>query len=143
MPHRFQRLIVVALAVGCDIAPAGPETVPASGRVTQNGDPVEGAMVTFYPVEGSAATLASQAITGPDGRFDLSTNVGAGKMKSGIVAGKYAVTVTKLDIAGAKNMLAPPKNLLPKKYGDPNTSGLKAEVVAGKEGDFEFAVDGK
>jgi hypothetical protein len=142
MSLRFPFLIILALlAGGCENEPEGPETVPAAGRVTQNGKPVEGAMVTFYPVEGSAATLASQATTGPDGRFELSTNVGAGKMKSGIVAGTYEVTITKLDITGAKNMMAPPKNLLPKKYGDPKTSGLKAEVVAGKESGFEFAVD--
>jgi hypothetical protein len=86
----------------------------------------------------SGQTLASQSVTDAQGRFELSTHVGAGKFKPGIVPGKYSVAIAKLDTASIATTLAPPKNLLPKKYADPKTSGLVAEVVEGRENDFEF-----
>jgi hypothetical protein len=139
--------IVLSLALfsaayaGCDGSEAGPATVAVTGTVTNGGTPLEGANVIFHPVE-SGQTLASQAVTDAQGRFELSTHVGAGKFKPGIVPGRYAVAITKLDTASIATTLAPPKNLLPKKYADPKTSGLVAEVVEGQENDFEFALSG-
>jgi hypothetical protein len=101
---------------------------------------VEGANVIFQPIEGSASTLASQSVTDASGRFELSTHVGAGKFKPGIVPGTYSVVITKLDTAGISTTLAPPKNVLPKKYANANTSGLTANVTAGQENDFDFAL---
>jgi hypothetical protein len=87
--------------------------------------------------------LASQATTDTAGRFALSTHVGGGKLKSGIVPGKYVVSISKLDTAPAKNTFSPPKNLLPPKYADPKTSLLTAEVVAGQTNDFQFPLKGE
>jgi hypothetical protein len=127
-----------AALVGCDGSVAGPATVAVTGTVTNGGAPLEGANVIFHPVVESGQTLASQAVTDARGRFELSTHVGAGKFKPGIVPGKYSVAITKLDAASIATTLAPPKNVLPKKYADPKTSGLVAEVVEGRENDFEF-----
>jgi hypothetical protein len=63
-----------------------------------------------------------------------------GKMKSGIVPGKYDVSVAKTDPSSVKNMLSPPKNMLPTKYANAKTSGFTADVVAGHENDFPFAL---
>jgi hypothetical protein len=113
------------------------------GTITQNGKPVVGANVIFHPVGNASNRLASQAVTNSDGRFDLSTHLGQGKYKRGIVPGEYAVTVTKLDTAAISKTYAPPPNLLPKKYSNPETSGLKATVTADQVNDYQFTVDEK
>jgi hypothetical protein len=136
-------LVLTTMAVSaCNRSPAGPETVAVTGVVTRNGSPVEGANVIFYPAEGSESPLASQAVTDKDGRFELSTHVG-GKFKPGIRPGKYTVAVSKPDVASVSSTLAPPKNLLPKKYADAKTSGLVADVAAGKANQLEFALSGE
>jgi ABC-type transport system substrate-binding protein len=124
---------------GCSGTKAGPATVEVTGTVTLNGSPVEQASVLFSPEIGSNdGRLASQAKTDPQGRFQLTTHIGGGKFKSGIVPGKYVVTITKPDPAPAKNTFAAPKNLLPSKYADAKSSPFKAEVAAGQKNDFPF-----
>jgi hypothetical protein len=133
-------LLCPAALSGCG-APAGPATVQVTGTVTYNGKPIDAANVIFYPSD--ANELVSQSATDPDGRFQLSSHVGGGKFKAGIVPGQYAVAITKLDVAGISNTLAPPKNMLPKKYGSPKTSPLTADVAAGTENNFEFPLTDK
>lgn len=134
-------LLLFAALFGCHRAVSGPATVEVSGTVTLDGSPIEGANVVFYPGSGGDdSRLASQAVTDAQGRFRLSTHVGGGKFKSGIVPGQYLVGISKLDTAAIKTTSAPPKNLLPKKYADPKTSLLKADVAAGRENDFQFAL---
>jgi hypothetical protein len=70
----------------------------------------------------------------------MNTHVGGGKFEPGIEPGRYAVAITKLDTSAIASTLAPPKDLLPKKYGDPKKSGLTADVEAGRENVFEFAL---
>jgi hypothetical protein len=124
---------------GCRDSKTGPATVEVAGTLTLDGNPLEGASVIFSPGLGSDdGRLSSQATSDKDGRFRLSTHVGLGKTKSGIVPGKYDVTVVKTDPSSVKNTLSPPKNLLPSKYADAKTSGFKADVVAGKANEFPF-----
>lgn len=131
-------LSVVALA-GCNGTKGGPATVEATGTVTLNGTPVDGASVLFTPDTGSDdARLASQATTDSEGRFKLTTHVAGGKFKSGVAPGKYVVAISKLDTAAAKNTFSPPKNLLPSKYADAKSSRLKAEVATEQLNDFTF-----
>jgi hypothetical protein len=142
---RFDLIIVVLCPIvlsGCSGTASELDVVPARGIVTFDGQPVEGANVIFSPADGNQ-TLASQAVTDSDGRFEMSTHSGGGKFVPGIAPGRYAVTVTKLDTAAVSTTLAPPKDLLPKKYGSPQTSGLTADIVAGAENDFKFALSSK
>jgi hypothetical protein len=134
--------LFLAAFAGCDNSAAGPATVAVTGTVSNDGTPLEGANVIFHPMAESGQTLASQSVTDAQGRFELSTHVGAGKFKPGIVPGRYAVAITKLDTASIATTLAPPKNLLPKKYADPKTSGFVAEVAEGQDNEFEFALAG-
>jgi hypothetical protein len=140
-PHRdflLAALCLIALA-GCGSTKGGPATIEVTGTVTLNGTAVDGASVVFSPEIGSNdGRLASQATTDSTGRFKLSTHVGGGKFKSGIVPGKYTVTIAKPDPAVAKNIFSPPKNLLPPKYADPKTSQLTTNVAAGQANDFQF-----
>ena len=143
------RLLVLAAmclvaVTGCGGTKGGPATIEVTGTVTLNGAPIDGASVLFSPDIGSSdGRLASQATTDTAGHFKLSTHVGGGKFKSGIVPGKYVVSVTKLDTAATKNTFSPPKNLLPPKYADPKTSLLNADVVAGQTNDFQFPLKGE
>jgi hypothetical protein len=120
-----------------------PQTHPATGKLSLAGQPLAAATVTFRP-EGKGSGCAG--ISDASGGFKLST-FAAG---DGALPGKYRVTVTKFaagpaapdvnspDYAPPSASAAPPKGLLPEKYGDPAASGLTAEVVAGKANVFEF-----
>ncbi len=138
-------VLSLAALVGCGgNTRTGPATVEVTGTVTFGGKPVEGANIVFYPDIGlDGARLTSQAKTDREGRFRMRTHVGGGKFKPGIVPGQYSVAISKLDTAAIKTMLAPPKNLLPRKYAAPKSSQLKAEVAAGRENDFRFALQGE
>jgi hypothetical protein len=81
------RLLVLALllaASGC-----GRQMVQLEGKVTLDGEPLEGATVTFNP-EGGAGAPAS-GLTGSDGVFYLTTRTSG----DGVARGSYKVTVTK------------------------------------------------
>lgn len=66
-----------------------PDTVEASGIVTLDGEPVEGATVVFGPV--GDGKYPANAITASDGSFSAA----AFTSKPGAVPGKYKVAVTK------------------------------------------------
>jgi hypothetical protein len=139
--------IVVAMAVGC----GGPATVPVSGTVTLDGEPVDGATVTFVPEgEGRPANGNTDA----SGNFTLTTFTGG----DGALPGSYNVTVFKTaapveadtegedagaagdesegevnpDVMGA-DVSADAESLLPAKYSVATTTDLKVEVKAGME----------
>ena len=111
-------------------------TVPVSGKVTYQGQPVEGATVSFV---GEGELKTAVAITKADGSYQLMTLDSKGAMP-----GSYPVVVTKTELppAAALSMddaakmagKAPPqlKRLLPTKYGDQRTTPLKLEVKAGQ-----------
>lgn len=132
-----------AMLVGC--GEAGIEGLRSvTGTVTYQGQPVEGAMISFIG-EGSArpATAVSQA----GGKYELFT-----LDSKGAFPGKYTVTVVKTDApseaankdpgidasgrdlsmeqaaASAGKATAAPKDLVPAKYGAAGTSPLKMEV---------------
>jgi hypothetical protein len=129
----------MALVAGCAES-GGPATVDVTGTVRMGEKPVEGANVIFHPLEGTD-TLASQTVTDAEGRFSMSTHVGSGNYEPGIVAGRYAVTIMKLDTAAIAGTAAPPRNLLPAEYSDPTSTAIKEQVVAGRENHFDFVLE--
>jgi hypothetical protein len=135
-------ILCLILLSGCTKSATDLNVIPVTGQVTYDGRPIEGANVIFSPVDRNQ-TLASQAVTDQEGRFEMRTHTGGGKFESGIAPGNYTVAITKLDTSAISTTLAPPKDVLPKKYGIPQTSGLTAEVAEGKENDFEFALKSK
>jgi hypothetical protein len=143
MFRKSVRLIAIGwLALpGCGGAPAGPETSEVTGVVTFKGDPVEGADVLFQPIQSGGETLACQAATDAEGRFAMSTHIGSGEYKTGMVPGEYAVSITKLDTSKVTSTLTPPKNVLPEKYASPRTSGFTATVSSSNENHFEFPLE--
>jgi hypothetical protein len=138
---------------------------PVSGTITQKGKPVEGAVVAFTP-DSEGAGLPASGITDASGTYKLTTRSSG----DGAAAGKYRITVAKYDKklepkkSKEPEKLADPyditneyptgynemqaseiaasisKNLLPRKYSDPTTSNLAAEVAKGTNS-FDFKVD--
>jgi hypothetical protein len=144
---RFQRTILSTLLLaglltaGCG-GPAGPKTVPVSGVVQLDGQPLEGATVSFLP-KASGARPAT-ATTDAQGKFTLGTFA----LGDGAVPGPHSVIVTKIKGVGvvgdksSKNtggmMLSGPnagkvEYITPKKYSTRETSGLSFEVKAGMQ----------
>lgn len=139
MRSEYSRLGFVAaaltiLAAGCSGGGIGG-TAPVSGKVTYNGQAVEGAVVSFIGV-GDGSRVAT-AVSGADGAYELTT-----ADTKGALPGKYAVTVTKTETAegqaqsmeeAAKSLAPAPtsKALLPAKYATAAQSPLQFEVKSG------------
>jgi hypothetical protein len=128
--------VVALAAAGC----GGDGKVSVSGVVTLNSEPVEGAVVTFIPVEKNRGQVA-HGTTGRDGTFRLTTS----KPNDGAFPGEYKVTVVYAEGAepppakGMKDAFTgfvkaqgqqrkAPKYRLPDHYGDPARSGLSQKV---------------
>ncbi len=135
----------------------------ASGVVTLNGQPVDGARVVFTPKDGGSRF--SHGTTDASGNFKLSTF----GMNDGALVGRHTVTVTKsalpeevtkIDpekmkkggiVAGmpgyGKMMGAPgetkvePKNEIPAKYADVKTSTIEVEVTSDGTNDFTLKLE--
>lgn len=156
MRHHFWCLAVAILSFlfisGC----GGLRTEYVEGIVTLDGEPVEGALVTFHPVEGEARYAAGDTNTA--GKYVLTTAEG-GKPGRGAIQGEYKITVSKrkpvdeeepaaapatseppsIQEMAAREMarrqagLPPPfAYLTPKVYNNLETSGFTATVVRGK-----------
>ena len=124
----------------------GPATVAVSGVVTYKGTPVDGAIVTFHSANGTQSAFGK---TDAKGRYQLTTF----ESGDGAVPGEYQVTTKKTQISGGDELpedhpdygKAPiaestVTELLPARYGSPETSGLTATVKEGSN-DLPFALE--
>ena len=115
-------LVCLSISVpGCKPPPPG-EVV---GSVTINGEPLNGAIVTFEDVSqgvGQSAPISA-------GEF---------RMPAPIAVGDYTVVIQPPPPPAPTAKAAPgPKVSIPEKYTKPGTSGLTATVESGKN-DFDF-----
>lgn len=118
---------IVLLALGC--GSAKNKSYECSGTVTLDGQPVENANVSFINFQKSAPATAR---TDSAGKFTLTSE-----------SGNFSVTIVKLTgNATAEDPYAPSKNLLPQKYADMKTSGMKAVVgTDSAKNVFEFKME--
>lgn len=131
-------LVVVGPSLaGCGGRPAGyPETAPVSGVVTLDGEPLEGASVSFIP----AAGRSSSGQTDSSGRYELYYT---GRIK-GAMLGKHRVSISRpvpdqrhvftedeRELREQGHYQGPLIESLPSCYHGV-TSELTAEVVAGR-----------
>jgi len=87
-PFSFAFVLLLSFIVsGCS---KGVPVVKVEGRLLMDGQPVEGATLTFLPVDDSAYSAVGRS--GPGGNFSLSTS--GAKVGGGAVPGKYHVGIT-------------------------------------------------
>jgi hypothetical protein len=134
----------LALLGGCG-GPGGPELYPVTGTVLYDGQPVEGAVVSF---RGEQALKLATGTTDSQGRFRLTTS----KKGDGAVAGRHHVIVSKFVVEGSADSgpvsmdqaaenpqpARPPRNELPEKYADPARPLL--EFTVSPEGPNDFTI---
>ena len=150
--------VVLAALVGCSGSKSGAFAT-VSGVVSLNGNPIDGAKVTFHSsVEVDGKTQFFSATTDSSGKY-LIASVGK---DPGIPAGMYKVTVVKyegkgpsvqegMDAGQMDAMVSDgggqakggPTNLLPKEYAALSSTKLSATLEVGKNEKVDFALKGK
>jgi len=142
---------VLLLVLCCVIAGCGKKAkltglYPVKGKLTLDGSPVEGALVTLTPVNFTGDARAASGETGADGTFIVQTM----DPGDGAFPGEYVITVTKREVVGkmptaeefdaardaGQRLIVNSKNIFPAKYEKTGTSGLKVTVVEGKNEDL-------
>ncbi len=133
--------LLTCACMGCQGGDQGPETLLVSGVVTQDGAPVEGAMVLFHPEKKGVGIKVSSGETDAQGKFELESHVSGSTYKPGAQAGEYRVSIEKQDRSQVYKTMSAPKDMLPVKYKDPATSGFTATVSADGDNSFEFNLE--
>jgi hypothetical protein len=111
------------LAAGCG---RRVTLVPAEGRVTLDGKPLEFGAVMVQPAAGPAA----QARINADGTFRLGTF----KPEDGAIPGSATVRIMcRKDITQPGGEMAFGPSLIPERYNRFDTSGLAVEIKAGMQ----------
>ncbi|MDR0336060.1 MAG: DUF4198 domain-containing protein [Planctomycetaceae bacterium] len=149
----FVLSILLINATGCSTGKSNFRVETVEGFVTLDGSPVAGVTVGFSPVDSNAGKPAVGR-TDAQGKFVLTATQG-GEFGKGTMIGKYFVSLSKetlsreptaQELANADKTGVMPEipivSIIPKKYNDPQTSGLTAEVVKGKN-NFSFDLQSK
>jgi hypothetical protein len=152
MSKTFISLFILSIflitVTGCSTGKPDFAVEIVEGSVTLDGSPVEGVTVGFSPAESTSGKPAVGR-TDAQGKFVLTATQG-GQFGKGTMIGKYLVSFSKdirsreptaQELADADKTGVQPDipivSIIPKKYNDPQTSGLTAEVVKGKN-NFSF-----
>jgi len=115
--------MILLSAAGC--GSSGPSTVPVSGKITVDGQPLAKGSLRFVPDSAKADSPNSEpAGTIEGGSYSVFTGG-----KPGAPVGKYKVAVVSQDEIDSTNP-QPPKSAVNPKYNDPQTSTLSVEVVS-------------
>jgi hypothetical protein len=120
----------VALAAGCGQSAPDSHVVvhPAKGKITFQGQPIPGAMLTLHPKTELPEVPKPRANVGNDGAFAVTTFAGG----DGAPEGNYVLTVVwyKPIKKGADIQAGP--NVIPKKFTAPQTSNLTVKIASGQ-----------
>ncbi|MCL2005132.1 MAG: carboxypeptidase-like regulatory domain-containing protein [Planctomycetaceae bacterium] len=148
-------LTAFAMVAGCG---GNPNLGQVTGIVTFNGDPVEGATVSFIPA--SPDGILAVGTTDAEGRYVLAAPVQDAGVSRGALQGTYNVTIRKTEVTphpdsvlyqqgeitynelmnrggGGQSTI---REVLPVRFNDVQRSGLQAEVVAQTQNVFDFAL---
>ena len=148
-------LVVSASFAACSGCGSKEKVVRVSGKITRNGNPVSGLVVSFVPVE-QTETGVSTGTTDENGHYDLTVFL---TRQSGAVVGMHKIWVSrprepfvepsdkeetaklrKLKQKATSTTPKPPADLaeILKKYGNLNESQLKVEVKGGEQIDIKL-----
>ncbi|MDR1923615.1 MAG: Ig-like domain-containing protein [Planctomycetaceae bacterium] len=140
-------LSAVLVLCGCSPKATLSGLAPVQGVVTLDGNPVEGAIVSFSPLQSNGEMRAAAGQTDAQGKFLMTTL----SPQDGVTPGKFAVTVIKYEKYGPPPLkvinesgedVTPPhpeKNVLPKKYETRETSDI--QVTIPDSGDKNITID--
>jgi hypothetical protein len=157
----FALSIVIGMFIGCQNNRVNPEFRVVTGTVSLNDSPVEGARVTFFPLDTSG--LSASGVTDASGKYSLTAD-GSLVRGTGTNPGEYQVTIKKMEIPVSKDredldagkitkeeytkrlysrpaVSEKPKNLLPEKFADPSKTPLKVVVEDKKENVIDFRLN--
>ncbi len=117
-------LVATAIMAGCG---GGLKTVPVSGAISFDGQPLTSGSVTFVPdaSKGNSSTLEPVGAIGDNGAYSLTT-----QDKAGAPVGWYKVVVRSTAPSNPNDPYSLPKSLIPEKYASADTTDLAVEVVA-------------
>jgi hypothetical protein len=128
-------VFVLPFVVGC--GGGASKTVPVSGRVTLDNEPLPNATVVFVPISNAPdkePLPSSVGVTGSDGRYTLL--VSTSQKGKGAVVGKHKVLITLGSEGGAKDSEPSFHKQLPQKYN--RKTELECEVPAQGRNDANF-----
>lgn len=133
LPRRSPLPLVLAFALapaalGCGGGDAGPPIHPVSGLVRVDGRPAAQARVTFHRLGGPPTVAVPYAVADAEGAFRPSTRLTG----DGAPAGEYALTVVWPEIRVDHGEEVAGRDRLGGRYGNPQTSPLKATIRAGE-----------
>jgi len=118
-------VIVALVAFGCSDNKPTNKLYSVSGKVTLDGEPLNGGVVKFAPdaSKGNTQKVSPSGTIDAQGQYQLKTGDEKG-MNDGAPAGWYkvGVLIEGPGITSSKTINA--------RYKDPSTSGLEKEVVA-------------
>jgi len=123
-------VFLVSTISGCG---DGPSLVPARGIVTLDGQPLEGATVSFVPVPGNPVSTAGTDATGPQGNFTMTHNG-----RAGLAPGKYKVLVSKTEEIAPKGKEVSP--IFAKASFEKRLMGLTKETIPPQKLEKEIEV---
>ncbi len=114
----------LAVSSGCS---GSTGTVPVTGTLTYQGNPLAEAIVAFTPVEGGRPAMGE---TDSSGRFELTA----------YTPGEHLVTVQKFagHSASQDDMYAKMQSVIPVRYSDVQQSDLRASVEPRGTNHFEL-----
>jgi hypothetical protein len=149
--RRLAGALTVFWLMGCGSgvpeAPKPSKLVDVNGKITMNGEPLEGAIVIFTP--SGAGGFVGHGFTDSSGKYAAETRSGQ-NVDAGLAPGSYRVMVSRFlkpDGTPPSDPSEPPANSgaresLPMEYSSPNNSKLRA-VVGQSGGTFDFDVKKK
>ena len=120
--------LALTTAVGCSLRSDGPIVYPVKGSVRVDGKSVELVAVSLVPVDSSDDRRPAGGFTNDDGEFSFKAE-----------SGEYWVSISWMKLLNPK--ASEPEygpEMLPAKYQNPATSGLKELRVTIEEGDNEL-----
>ena len=143
----FCVIFISLFAFGC--GSKGIRTDIVTGKVTFNGEPLEGAYVNFSPVTPGVGNIAYGS-TDKDGVYKLQTLLG--NPDAGTTPGEYIITVSKSFSVGTGKFqeepgrepieIMDPVEMIPDIYSDGKKSELRFTVVAGQKNVHDIELTG-
>ncbi|VTS05403.1 peptidase associated/transthyretin-like domain-containing protein [Tuwongella immobilis] len=114
----------------CSSSDASAELVPVQGVVLVDQKPAADVQVTLRPIGNQPDAPTASGKTDAQGRFKLTTRT----TDDGAAAGEYQVAVTRFVLPKGRitgDAEVTPRNTLPPRYANPETSGVRVTVRPG------------